>query len=361
MFNGRIKSVGPRYCPSIEDKIDRFKEKERHQIFVEPEGWNTVEYYINGFSTSLPEDIQFKALRAVKGFENVRFFRPGYAIEYDYFPPTQLKYTLETKIISNLFFAGQINGTTGYEEAAAQGLIAGINAALAVNDKAPFVLRRDEAYIGVLIDDLITKGTEEPYRMFTSRAEYRTLLRQDNADLRLTKKGFDLGIASRERLNRVTDKSGKAQRLIKFFKKQSVKPADANPILEKKGSSPIKQSDKLFKIFSRPNITMDDVLGFPEASTFIKGNEFDAEIIEQAEIQVKYSGYIKKERNNADKLSRLEYVKIPSNFDYSKIQSMSYEAREKLASVAPETVAQASRISGVSPNDISVLLVYMGR
>ena len=361
MFNGRIKSVGPRYCPSIEDKIDRFKEKERHQIFVEPEGWNTVEYYINGFSTSLPEDIQFKALRAVKGFENVRFFRPGYAIEYDYFPPTQLKYTLETKIISNLFFAGQINGTTGYEEAAAQGLIAGINAALAINGKAPFVLRRDEAYIGVLIDDLITKGTEEPYRMFTSRAEYRTLLRQDNADLRLTKKGFDLGIASRERLNRVTDKSGKAQRLIKFFKKQSVKPADANPILEKKGSSPIKQSDKLFKIFSRPNITMDDVLGFPEASTFIKGNEFDAEIIEQAEIQVKYSGYIKKERNNADKLSRLEYVKIPSNFDYSKIQSMSYEAREKLTSVAPETVAQASRISGVSPNDISVLLVYMGR
>ena len=361
MFNGRIKSVGPRYCPSIEDKIDRFKEKERHQIFVEPEGWNTVEYYINGFSTSLPEDIQFKALRAVKGFENVRFFRPGYAIEYDYFPPTQLKYTLETKIISNLFFAGQINGTTGYEEAAAQGLIAGINAALAVNGKAPFVLRRDEAYIGVLIDDLITKGTEEPYRMFTSRAEYRTLLRQDNADLRLTKKGFDLGIASRERLNRVTDKSGKAQQLIKFFKKQSVKPADANPILEKKGSSPIKQSDKLFKIFSRPNITMDDVLGFPEASAFIKGNEFDAEIIEQAEIQVKYSGYIKKERNNADKLSRLEYVKIPSNFDYSKIQSMSYEAREKLASVAPETVAQASRISGVSPNDISVLLVYMGR
>ena len=361
MFNGRIKSVGPRYCPSIEDKIDRFKEKERHQIFVEPEGWNTVEYYINGFSTSLPEDIQFKALRAVKGFENVRFFRPGYAIEYDYFPPTQLKYTLETKIISNLFFAGQINGTTGYEEAAAQGLIAGINAALAVNGKAPFVLRRDEAYIGVLIDDLITKGTEEPYRMFTSRAEYRTLLRQDNADLRLTKKGFDLGIASRERLNRVTDKSGKAQRLIKFFKKQSVKPADANPILEKKGSSPIKQSDKLFKIFSRPNITMDDVLGFPEASAFIKGNEFDAEIIEQAEIQVKYSGYIKKERNNADKLSRLEYVKIPSNFDYSKIQSMSYEAREKLTSVAPETVAQASRISGVSPNDISVLLVYMGR
>ena len=361
MFNGRIKSVGPRYCPSIEDKIDRFKEKERHQIFVEPEGWNTVEYYINGFSTSLPEDIQFKALRAVKGFENVRFFRPGYAIEYDYFPPTQLKYTLETKIISNLFFAGQINGTTGYEEAAAQGLIAGINAALAVNGKAPFVLRRDEAYIGVLIDDLITKGTEEPYRMFTSRAEYRTLLRQDNADLRLTKKGFDLGIASRERLNRVTDKSGKAQQLIKFFKKQSVKPADANPILEKKGSSPIKQSDKLFKIFSRPNITMDDVLGFPEASAFIKGNEFDAEIIEQAEIQVKYSGYIKKERNNADKLSRLEYVKIPSNFDYSKIQSMSYEAREKLTSVAPETVAQASRISGVSPNDISVLLVYMGR
>jgi len=361
MFNGRIKSVGPRYCPSIEDKIDRFKEKERHQIFVEPEGWNTVEYYINGFSTSLPEDVQFKALRAVKGFEDVRFFRPGYAIEYDYFPPTQLKYNLETKIISNLFFAGQINGTTGYEEAAAQGLMAGINAALAVSGKPPFMLRRDEAYIGVLIDDLITKGTEEPYRMFTSRAEYRTLLRQDNADLRLTKKGFDLGIASRERLNRMLVKSEKAQELISFFKKQSVKPPVANPILEKKGSSPIKQSDKLFKIFSRPRITINDVLEFPEVSAFVKKHEFDAETIEQAEIQVKYSGYINKERNNADKLSRLEYVKIPPRFDYSKIQSMSFEAREKLKAVSPETVAQASRISGVSPNDISVLLVYMGR
>ena len=361
MFNGRIQSIGPRYCPSIEDKINRFADKERHQIFVEPEGWNTVEYYINGFSTSLPEDVQFKALRAVKGFENVRFFRPGYAIEYDYFPPTQLKYSLETKLISNLFFAGQINGTTGYEEAASQGLMAGINASLSVNDKEPFILRRDEAYIGVLIDDLITKGTEEPYRMFTSRAEYRTLLRQDNADIRLTQKGYDLGIASKQRLERMLVKQQKSQQLISFFKKQSVKPEDANPVLETKKSSPIKQSDKVFKIFSRPNITINDVFQFPGVKDYVSKNQFDDEVIEQAEIQVKYSGYIEKERSNADKLTRLEYVKIPANFDYNKIQSMSYEAREKLGSIQPQTVAQASRISGVSPNDISVLLVYMGR
>ena len=361
MFNGRIQSIGPRYCPSIEDKINRFADKERHQIFVEPEGWNTVEYYINGFSTSLPEDVQFKALRAVKGFENVRFFRPGYAIEYDYFPPTQLKYSLETKLISNLFFAGQINGTTGYEEAASQGLMAGINASLSVNDKEPFILRRDEAYIGVLIDDLITKGTEEPYRMFTSRAEYRTLLRQDNADIRLTQKGYDLGIASKQRLERMLVKQQKSQQLISFFKKQSVKPEDANPVLETKKSSPIKQSDKVFKIFSRPNITINDVFQFPGVKDYVSKNQLDDEVIEQAEIQVKYSGYIEKERSNADKLTRLEYVKIPANFDYNKIQSMSYEAREKLGSIQPQTVAQASRISGVSPNDISVLLVYMGR
>ena len=361
MFNGRIQSIGPRYCPSIEDKISRFADKERHQIFVEPEGWNTVEYYINGFSTSLPEDVQFKALRAVKGFEEVRFFRPGYAIEYDYFPPTQLTDSLETKIIDGLFFAGQINGTTGYEEAASQGLMAGINASLSVKNKDPFVLRRDEAYIGVLIDDLITKGTEEPYRMFTSRAEYRTLLRQDNADIRLTQKGFDLGIASEKRLIRMRQKLQKSETLISFFRKQSVKPEVANPVLEQKESAAIRQSDKVFKIFSRPNITMEDVLQFPEVKDFIDKEQHDDETIEQAEIQIKYAGYINKEKNNADKLTRLEYVKIPQDFNYSQIKSMSLEAREKLNAVQPKTVAQASRISGVSPNDISVLLVYMGR
>ena len=361
MFNGRIQSIGPRYCPSIEDKISRFADKERHQIFVEPEGWNTVEYYINGFSTSLPEDVQFKALRAVKGFEEVRFFRPGYAIEYDYFPPTQLTDSLETKIIDRLFFAGQINGTTGYEEAASQGLMAGINASLSVKNKDPFVLRRDEAYIGVLIDDLITKGTEEPYRMFTSRAEYRTLLRQDNADIRLTQKGFDLGIASEKRLIRMRQKLQKSETLISFFRKQSVKPEVANPVLEQKESAAIRQSDKVFKIFSRPNITMEDVLQFPDVKDFVDKEQFDDETIEQAEIQIKYAGYINKEKNNADKLTRLEYVKIPQDFNYSQIKSMSLEAREKLNAVQPKTVAQASRISGVSPNDISVLLVYMGR
>lgn len=361
MFNGRIQSIGPRYCPSIEDKINRFSEKERHQIFVEPEGWNTVEYYINGFSTSLPEDVQYKALRAVKGFENVRFFRPGYAIEYDYFPPTQLTHSLETKPISSLFFAGQINGTTGYEEAASQGLMAGINASLKVQNKAPFILRRDEAYIGVLIDDLITKGTEEPYRMFTSRAEYRTLLRQDNADLRLTPKGHALGIASDNRLRRMELKLKKSNDFVEFFKTQSVKPAEANPVLESKDSSPIKQSDKMFKIFSRPNITINDVRKFEAVEAYIQQEDLDDEVIEQAEIQIKYSGYIQKEKNNADKLTRLEYVKIPKNFDYSQVKSMSYEAREKLNAVQPATVAQASRISGVSPNDISVLLVFIGR
>ena len=361
MFNGRIQSIGPRYCPSIEDKISRFADKERHQIFVEPEGWNTVEYYINGFSTSLPEDVQFKALRAVKGFEKVRFFRPGYAIEYDYFPPTQLTDSLETKIIDGLFFAGQINGTTGYEEAASQGLMAGINASLSVKNKDPFVLRRDEAYIGVLIDDLITKGTEEPYRMFTSRAEYRTLLRQDNADIRLTQKGFDLGIASEKRLIRMRQKLQKSETLISFFRKQSVKPEVANPILEQKESAAIRQSYKVFKIFSRPNITMEDVLHFPDVKDFVDKEQFDDETIEQAEIQIKYAGYINKEKNNADKLTRLEYVKIPQDFNYSQIKSMSLEAREKLNAVQPKTVAQASRISGVSPNDVSVLLVYMGR
>ncbi|MGA9325395.1 MAG: tRNA uridine-5-carboxymethylaminomethyl(34) synthesis enzyme MnmG [Salegentibacter sp.] len=361
MFNGRIKSIGPRYCPSIEDKINRFADKDRHQLFVEPEGWNTVEVYVNGFSTSLPEDVQFKALRTVTGFENVKFFRPGYAIEYDYFPPTQLKHTLETKLVEGLYFAGQINGTTGYEEAACQGLMAGVNAALKIQEKEEFILKRNEAYIGVLIDDLITKGTEEPYRMFTSRAEYRTLLRQDNADFRLTERSFDLGLASEDRMRRMEEKKEKSLGFVNFLKDTSVVPEDANPVLERYDSSSMKQSDKIFKVFSRPNISMDDVRKFPGVEEYIKENELDEEMLEQTEIQVKYSGYIEKEKNNADKLNRLEGVKIPSSFDYSKIKSMSFEAREKLNKIQPATVSQASRISGVSPNDISVLLVYMGR
>ena len=361
MFNGRIKSLGPRYCPSIEDKINRFTDKDRHQLFVEPEGWNTVEVYVNGFSTSLPEDVQYKALRSVVGFENVKFFRPGYAIEYDYFQPTQLKHTLETKLVKSLYFAGQINGTTGYEEAASQGLMAGINASLKVQEKTPFILKRDEAYIGVLIDDLITKGTEEPYRMFTSRAEYRTLLRQDNADLRLTPKGYSLGLASEKRLKRMEEKHEKAEKFVQFFKNTSVTKEEANPVLSSKNSALVKQQDKMFKLFARPNITIDDVRRFKLVDQYISQNNLDHEVIEQAEIQVKYSGYINKERNNADKLSRLEYVKIPENFDYSQIKSMSMEAREKLKEIQPTSIAQASRISGVSPNDISVLLVFMGR
>lgn len=361
MFNGRIKSIGPRYCPSIEDKINRFADKDRHQIFVEPEGWNTVEMYINGFSTSLPEDVQFKALRSVEGFEKVKFFRPGYAIEYDYFPPTQLKHTLETKIIDGLYFAGQINGTTGYEEAASQGLMAGVNAALQVKEKEPFILKRSEAYIGVLIDDLITKGTEEPYRMFTSRAEYRTLLRQDNADFRLTPKSYDIGLATEQRLKRMEKKEKESSNLVSFFKETSISPKEANPVLEKKGSSPMSQSGKLFKLFARPQITLEDVITFEKVKEYINENNLEQEILEQAEIQVKYAGYIEKEKNNADKLNRLEDVRIPENFDYSKLKSLSFEAREKMSKIKPRTVSQASRISGVSPNDISVLLVYMGR
>ncbi|WP_300433676.1 tRNA uridine-5-carboxymethylaminomethyl(34) synthesis enzyme MnmG [Christiangramia sp.] len=361
MFNGRIKSIGPRYCPSIEDKINRFADKDRHQLFVEPEGWNTVEVYVNGFSTSLPEDVQFKALRSVAGFENVKFFRPGYAIEYDYFPPTQLKHTLETKLVEGLYFAGQINGTTGYEEAACQGMMAGINAALKVQEKDEFILKRNEAYIGVLIDDLITKGTEEPYRMFTSRAEYRTLLRQDNADFRLTEKSYRLGLASEDRMRKMEEKKEKSFKFVQFLKDLSVVPEEANPVLEQRKSSLMKQSDKAFKVFSRPQITMEDVKNFSGVEEFISENDLDEEMIEQTEIQVKYSGYIQKEKNNADKLNRLEDLKIPQNFDYSNIKSMSYEAREKLKKVQPATVSQASRISGVSPNDISVLLVYMGR
>ena len=361
MFNGRIKSMGPRYCPSIEDKIHRFAERERHQLFVEPEGWNTVEVYVNGFSTSLPEEVQFSALKAVPGFENVKFFRPGYAIEYDYFHPTQLKYSLETKIIENLFFAGQINGTTGYEEAGSQGLMAGINAVLKINEKDPFVLKRDEAYIGVLIDDLITKGTDEPYRMFTSRAEYRMLLRQDNADQRLTAVSHSLGLASDERLAACDLKYKQSQNLITFLKTQSILPAEINPVLTIKESALIKQSGKADKILSRPNINLEDLKNCGSVESYISTNNLSEEVQDQAEIQIKYSGYIQKEKNNADKLNRLESVKIPKDFDYKKLKSISAEALEKLNKIKPETISQASRISGVSPNDISVLLVYMGR
>jgi tRNA uridine 5-carboxymethylaminomethyl modification enzyme len=361
MFNGAIKSTGPRYCPSIEDKIHRFADKERHQLFVEPEGWNTIEYYINGFSTSLPEEVQLKALKACAGFERVKMFRPGYAIEYDYFPPTQLKHSLETKIISGLFFAGQINGTTGYEEAGAQGLMAGINAAMFCREQEPVILRRDQAYIGVLIDDLITKGTEEPYRMFTSRAEFRTLLRQDNADYRLTPLGFDLGIADSGRMARMEEKYSKSEVFIDFFKNTSVAPEHINPILSRHESSLASQSDKLFKFFSRPNISMQDMLGLDPVSAHVAENQLDREVLEQVEIQVKYSGYIEKEKNNAAKLTKLEGIRIPENFDYSRLKSLSYEAREKLSQIQPRTISQASRISGVSPNDISVLLVFMGR
>lgn len=361
MFNGRIKSIGPRYCPSIEDKIHRFASKDSHQIFVEPEGWHTVEVYVNGFSTSLPEDVQYKALKSVKGFENVKFFRPGYAIEYDYFPPTQLRHTLETKLVENLYFAGQINGTTGYEEAASQGLMAGINAHLKINERDPFILKRDEAYIGVLIDDLITKGTEEPYRMFTSRAEYRTLLRQDNADLRLTPKGHKLGLASDERMKRMEEKELNSEKFISFFRKTSYRPEAINPILDRLNSASVKQADKMYKVFSRPKVRMEHMLEMEEVARFVSENKLNHEVLEQTEIQVKYAGYIEKEKNNADKLQRLENIRIPDNFDYNALKSLSYEAREKLQEIKPVTISQASRISGVSPSDISVLLVYMGR
>ncbi|MDO4879966.1 MAG: tRNA uridine-5-carboxymethylaminomethyl(34) synthesis enzyme MnmG [Capnocytophaga sp.] len=361
MFTGVIQGVGPRYCPSIEDKINRFADKDRHQIFVEPEGWNTVEVYVNGFSTSLPEDVQYQALRKVAGFENVKFFRPGYAIEYDYFPPTQLKHSLETKLIENLFFAGQINGTTGYEEAGAQGLMAGINAVLKVREQEPFVLRRNEAYIGVLIDDLITKGTEEPYRMFTSRAEYRTLLRQDNADARLTPKGYELGLATAERMQNLEKKTAKTTSFVQFFQETSIKPEEANPILEKYDSSLMKQGDKMYKVLSRPNITINDFLQIPNVQEFVNENEIGREEMELTEIEIKYAGYIEKEKNNADKLNRLEDIRIPEQFNYDKITSLSFESREKLKKIRPTTLSQASRISGVSPADISILLIYMGR
>ncbi len=361
LFTGEIDGVGPRYCPSIEDKIVRFSSKDRHQLFVEPEGWHTYEMYINGFSSSLSEEVQYESLRKVPGFENARFMQFAYAIEYDYFPPTQLKHTMETKLMDNLYFAGQINGTTGYEEAAAQGLMAGVNAVLKIRDKTPFILKRDQAYIGVLIDDLITKGVDEPYRMFTSRAEYRTLLRQDNADIRLTPLSYAIGLASDKRLKRVEEKLKKTELILDFFKKQSIKPDEVNPILENNNSSPVKQQMKLFKIASRPQLNFDDLMQLDVVKTFVTQNDIGEPVKEQAEIHLKYAGYIEKEKLNADKLNRLENIPIPDDFDFSKIKSISYEGREKLMKIRPKTIAQASRISGVSPSDISVLLVYMGR
>ena len=361
MFQGIIHGVGPRYCPSIEDKINRFADKDRHQLFVEPEGWHTVEMYVNGFSTSLPEEVQYAALSQVAGFENVKFLRPGYAIEYDYFPPTQLKHTLETKLIENLYFAGQINGTTGYEEAAAQGLMAGINAVLKVREHAPFVLKRNEAYIGVLIDDLITKGTEEPYRMFTSRAEYRTLLRQDNADSRLTPLGYAIGTVSEERFRQFEAKERKVNHFIDYIANLSITPDEANPILEKYNSSAMKQGDKLQKVLSRPNLSLADFEPLEKLTTYLTEHQLTQEEKTRAEVEIKYAGYIEKEKNNADKLNRLESVRIPDGFDYDKIVSLSFEGREKLKKIRPTTLSQASRISGVSPADVSVLLIYMGR
>ncbi len=361
MFNGNIKSTGPRYCPSIEDKINRFADKNRHQIFVEPEGWDTVEVYVNGFSTSLPDDIQYKALKQVKGFENVKFFRPGYAIEYDYFQPTQLFHTLETKRIEGLYFAGQINGTTGYEEAGAQGIIAGINAHLKINDQEPFILGREEAYIGVLIDDLILKGAEEPYRMFTSRAEYRTLLRQDNADDRLTARSHKIGLASDERLRLVANKAKAKTALVHYLEKTSYELQEANALLEAKQSDLVTQTDKFAKLLSRPSVQRKDIVNFNPLANYLKENQFTDEVFEQAEIQIKYAGYIDKEKRNADKLKRLENIKIPKDFNFDVLASLSFEAKEKLNHLRPNTLAQASRISGINPSDISVLLVSMGR
>ena len=359
MFNGTIQSIGPRYCPSIEDKINRFAERNRHQLFVEPEGWKTVEIYVNGFSSSLPEDIQVKALRHVPGFENAKIFSPGYAIEYDYFPPTQLKHTLETKLIENLFFAGQINGTTGYEEAAGQGLIAGINAHNKVHGKDKFTLSRDEAYIGVLIDDLITKGTEEPYRMFTSRAEYRLLLRQDNADIRLTEKSYNIGLASEKRLRKVEEKIKKSGELEEFLKELSLKPNVINPILEENESNPVDQAYRASQILTRPDINLEKLSKIEIIGNKVR--EYSEEIQEQAEINIKYKGYIEKEKENVAKLQRMENIKIPDDFDFSKVASLSSEALQKMNNIRPKNIAQASRISGVSPADINVLLIYLGK
>lgn len=360
MFSGRIKGLGPRYCPSVEDKINRFADKDRHQIFLEPESLSTKEMYVNGFSTSLPENIQYEALRKIKGFENIKMIRPGYAIEYDFFQPTQLKRTLETKLIGNLYFAGQINGTTGYEEAASQGLMAGINAYLKINNREEFILKRNEAYIGVLIDDLVNKGTDEPYRMFTSRAEYRTLLRQDNADIRLTPKGYDIGLASEKRLKQVNEKINGGKEIYEFLNKTKIEPAEANEYLKKINSSTINEKTTLYKLLKRPEMTQD---GIAEMSNEYKltRKKYSAESIEQAEIKVKYERYIEKENELAKKMDRLEELKINPDFDYHSLLSLSIEARQKLSTIKPSTIGQAGRISGVSPSDISVLLIKLGR
>ena len=362
LFNGTINSIGPRYCPSIEDKINRFSHRPRHQIFAEPEGWNTIEFYINGFSSSLPEEVQLEGLRSIEGFENAKMFRPGYAVEYDYFPPTQLKHSLETKLVENLFFSGQINGTTGYEEAAGQGIMAGINAHQKINNKEPFILSRDEAYIGVLIDDLITKGTKEPYRMFTSRAEYRILLRQDNADLRLHEKAYELGLLSKTKFELVRAKIAETKSLSNYIKKLSVEPDKINPILQKKKSNEIKQKVKAPSIISRPFITINDVVESSETlQNFVKDLDYKNESLEQVEIDIKYKGYIDREKDLADKIKKLEYVEIPNDINYEKFSSLSNESKEKLNSVKPVNIGQASRISGIKPSDISILLVYLGR
>ncbi|PZX58349.1 tRNA uridine 5-carboxymethylaminomethyl modification enzyme [Algoriphagus ratkowskyi] len=360
MFNGRIQGLGPRYCPSIEDKINRFAERDRHQIFVEPEGWNTVEMYINGFSTSLPEDVQYKAIRKIEGFENAKMFRPGYAIEYDYFPPTQLKLTLETQLMENLYFAGQINGTTGYEEAACQGLVAGINASLKAQEKDPFLLKRSDAYIGVLIDDLINKGTDEPYRMFTSRAEFRLLLRQDNADLRLTQKGHDIGLASDERLDKMNAKKNLTAKLINDLRQKKFSPESVNIGLEESGTAAIKEKITAEKLLKRPQIGLEILKTFnPEINEYL--SKYPAEVLEQAEIQIKYDSYIEKEQQMVDKLSGMENFKIPLKFDYIAIPALSSEGKQKLSKIRPETMGQASRISGVTPADLSIITVYLGR
>ncbi len=362
MFAGRIQGIGPRYCPSIEDKIDRFSERDRHQIFVEPEGWNTYEIYVNGFSTSLPMEVQFEAIKKIPGFENAVIIKPGYAIEYDFFPPTQLKNTLETKRIENLYFAGQINGTTGYEEAAGQGLIAGINAALKIKGESPFILSRDEAYIGVLIDDLVTKGTDEPYRMFTSRAEHRILLRQDNADIRLTEKAFRIGLAGKDRMEKLEKKVKRTNQLISELKAHSIHPDAINALLKEKGTSPIKQRVRLYQILTRPQISINDLAPFCAPVKEMAEADFDGlEVLEQVEISVKYDGYIARERALAERMKNLDHIPLPPDFDFRKISSLSFEAREKLSEVKPQNLGQASRISGVSPSDISVLLVHLGR